>query len=363
MTFVAPERFSQIALRGWRNLSPLSFVPGARFNVISGDNGAGKSNLLEAIDYLATLESFRLAKADDIIGVGNDAALIEARVADDILARQLRIKLSTTAPRQLALDGKRPRSSSEWRSAVHTVLFHPGDVELPSASPERRRAFLDRILSQIDPAYASSLSTYTKALRSRNRLLKSETPNRPGIMAYDELLASAGSIIGQTRARLISDLVPLALEAFREISGEDLALHIAYAPRVEPTVAEIRKALQRAIDKDLARGFTADGPHADDLLLTVRTRSAKHHASQGQHRAMVLALKVAELSVLAARVRKIPVLLMDDVSSELDRAKNRRLFALLAKQGGQIFLTTTHPEFILLDHERTDFKAVNGVIK
>ena len=120
--------------------------------------------------------------------------------------------------------------------------------------------------------------------------------------------------------------------------------------------------VKEAFEKDCARGFTADGPHADDLALTVRAIAAKHHASQGQQRAIVLALKVAELDELSARTGKVPVLLLDDVSSELDRGRNRRLFELLSRLGGQVFLSTTHPEFILLEEHRRDFHVARGVV-
>ncbi|MBC7174123.1 MAG: hypothetical protein H5U40_16895 [Polyangiaceae bacterium] len=142
--------------------------------------------------------------------------------------------------------------------------------------------------------------------------------------------------------------------------GAELPLSVAYRPRVEPDRQAIREALSRALPKDLARGFTADGPHADDLGLELRRVAARHFASQGQHRAMVLALKVAELDVMTERLGRVPVLLLDDVSSELDRARNRRLFELLARLGGQVFLTTTHPEFILLDTDRTDLRVEAG---
>ena len=119
-------------------------------------------------------------------------------------------------------------------------------------------------------------------------------------------------------------------------------------------------ALAESLSKDLARGFTAEGPHADDVVLRVRDKSAKHHASQGQQRALVLALKVAELDVLSQRTGRVPVLLLDDVSSELDATRNRRFFGLLARAGGQVFLTTTDPRLIQLEDGRTDLRVVAG---
>ena len=344
-------------LIAWQDLRP-----GPHFNVISGDNGAGKSNLLEAIHYLGALKSFRGAKTADLVRLDAPGAQLAARVAGDVLPHRFEVSLSNSQPRRVQLDGKRPRSLSRWHQAIQVVLFHPGDLTLAMGAPEPRRSFLDRILEQMDATYASSLASYQKALRSRNRLLKDEVKDPRAFAAYDAVLAQAGAIVGQTRARLVEDLAPRTERAFREVAGVELPLEVRYQPRVEPDAAVIQRALADAFRKDLARGFTADGPHADDLLLRVREVAAKHHASQGQHRAIVLALKVAELDVLGATVGKVPILLLDDVSSELDRTRNRRLFELLSRLGGQVFLTTTHPEFILLEEQRVDFAVHAGVV-
>lgn len=240
------------------------------------------------------------------------------------------------------------------------VLFHPGHLALAGGAPEGRRAFLDRILEQMDPTYGSTLGSYTRALRSRNRLLRQERFDRRSVTAFDEVLASAGAVVGHTRAQLVSDLAPRAERAFGEVAGETLPLKVSYRPRVDPDPEALRAALHKALDRDRKRGFTADGPHADELVLEVGGVGARHHASQGQQRAIVLALKVAELDVLSARVERVPMLLLDDVSSELDRSRNARLFEMLSRLGNQVFLTTTHPEFIRLEDNRADFQVAEG---
>ncbi len=358
----ASQRILSLRLRAVRNLSPIDLTPGACFNVIWGDNGAGKSNLLEAIDYLATLRSFRHANTSDLIQQGHDSAELMARVESGLSPRTYRIRLSRDQPRRVELDGKRPRSRSDYLCTFHTVLFGPSDMALVTGAPELRRHYLDRILEQFDPIYANTLAAYTEALRSRNRLLKHDTPNLNAVRAYDELLASAGSVIGQTRAALMTQMTPRIEAAFRDIGGEQLPLSVSYRPRVEPNVTAIAAALQEALKKDIARGFTADGPHADELVLTLREGPAKHYGSQGQQRALVLALKVAELHELTQRVGRVPILLLDDVSSELDRTRNERLFDLLGRLGGQVFLTTTHRDHILLRDNRHDFHVVAGAI-
>ena len=355
-----PLRIGTLSLSGFRNLAPLTFEPGPRFNVLFGDNGAGKSSLLEAIGYLASLRSFRRAKKEDVVALDASTATLSARVDDPPLARDYRITLDRSVGRTVRVDGKRPRTLGAYYGEFPLVLFHPGDTELMAGSPEVRRAFLDRVLEQVEPRYARVLDDYTKALRSRNRLLKAPRVEPRSITAYDAILAELGASIGRARAELGAELKPLVEAHFAEITEHALPLELSYAARHEPDRAVLLRALSDSFEHDLQRGFTSVGPHADDLRAGVRRTLAKHHASQGQHRALVLALKVAELSVLAARKRRTPVLLLDDVSSELDRSRNRRFFRLLARLGSQVFLTTTHREFILLDEARRDYQLEAG---
>lgn len=356
-----PLRVANLHLQGWRNLAPLQWTPGERFNVLFGDNGAGKSNLLEAIGYMASLRSFRSAKKEDLIARDAAGAQLDVRlVAGDGPSSTHRALIDRVKPRKVTVDGKRPRSVAAYYSTFPLVLFHPGDVELAVGSPEGRRALLDRVLEQVEPGYHGILAEYQKALRSRNRLLKAAEVDRASVTAYDSLLARHGATVGQHRTRLVEQLAPRVETHFADITDRALPLSFSYQARHEPDEQGLARALRDGLNKDLARGFTGVGPHGDDVRIAVKDTLAKHHASQGQHRAIVLALKVAELSVLARRAGRIPLLLLDDVSSELDRSRNRRFFALLAKLGGQVFLTTTHRDFIELDEYRSDFHIHGG---
>ncbi|HET6338539.1 MAG TPA: DNA replication/repair protein RecF [Polyangiales bacterium] len=359
---MAQRAVERLRVREFRNLREVELAPGARFNVVWGDNGQGKSNLLEAVDYLGSLNSFRGAKAAELICESADQAEIFARVTGDVLPHEHRIRLSREGRREVQVDGKRPRSGATYLQSLPVVLFHPGDLNLTLGSAEARRAFLDRLLIRLDAVYASALAAYTRALASRNRVLKSDSPSRKALTAYDELLAASGSVVGTARAALCDQLAPRVSQAFSEISPDGPAVALAYEPRVVPTVAAIREALQTSIDKDLARGFTAEGPHADELAVRLRETRARRYASQGQHRAIVLALKIAELLELEQRTGYTPLLLLDDVSSELDRERSRRFFALLNRLGGQVFLTTTRPELVVVEGERSDFRVENGTV-
>ncbi|MCA9601191.1 MAG: DNA replication and repair protein RecF [Polyangiales bacterium] len=351
----APLRIERLSARRFRNLRVEGFEPGAHFNVIHGENGAGKSNLLEAIHIVAGHASFRGARAEDLIALGEGDTEVLARVTSSTVPNDVRVFLSRAAARRTEVNGKRPRSTAALRSLVPIVLFHPGHLTLSAGGADGRRGYLDHALEQTDPAYAGARASYEKALRSRNRLLKAERVDRRAVEAFDAILAETGAVIGSARASFIEVLSPRAEAVFAEVSGDVFPFHLAYAPRVEPKEAAIRAALERSFEKDLARGFTAEGPHADDMSLVVRAdTNARHHVSQGQHRAIALALKVAELELLQRYTGRVPILLLDDVSSELDRARNRRFFELLSRMGGQVFLTTTHPEYIQLAESRTD---------
>ncbi len=356
----AALRVQRVATRSFRNLAPLDLRPGPRFNVVFGDNGQGKSNLLEAIHLAASLASFRGAGSSELVRHDEASAIIALEVSGTPLPHTLKVRLERAKARQLALDGKRPRSRLAWLEVAPTVLFHPGDLALAQGSPENRRALLDRVLSEVDPVYASTLESYQRALRSRNRLLKADVVDRRAVAAFDPVLAASGAILGDARERLVGELAPVAERVFDEIVGEELPLTISFAPRVASGEKELREALARSLEKDLARGFTAEGPHADDVRLEVGKRGAKHNASQGQQRTLVLALKVAELDVMARAKGKVPVLLLDDVSSELDRTRSARLFALLSRLGGQVFLTTTQRELITTAGDRLDLRVEAG---
>jgi DNA replication and repair protein RecF len=287
---------------------------------------------------------------------------MRASVSSAPLAHEYRIALDRQEGRSVLVDGKKPRSLGAYYGLMPLVIFHPGDTELMSGSPETRRTFLDRVLEQVDPGYARSVDDYNKALRSRNRMLKATRVEPRSVRAYDPILADLGAKIGAARSALTIELKPLAEAHFAEITEHALPIALSYAARHQPDRATLERALHDHYEKDVLRGYTGVGPHGDDLRAGIEDTLAKHHASQGQHRALVLALKVAELSVLAQHKRQVPALLLDDVSSELDRSRNRRFFQLLGRLGGQVFLTTTHREFILLEHDRVDFQLERGQV-
>jgi DNA replication and repair protein RecF len=358
-----PLRIERIATHGFRNLRGLDIEPGPHFNVIHGENGAGKSNLLEAIYLLGALKSFRNAKTDDVIALGESESRLKMRVSGDHAPQVISVSLGRGKSRRVTVDGKRPRSAAELRARVPVVIFHPGHLGLSTGGADIRRAFLDELLEPTAPLYAEARAAYEKALRSRNRLLKDPEIERRHVLPFDALLARHGAVIVRHRRALVAELAPRIEASFQQVVGDPRRLEAAYAPRVPEDEGAIREALESAWKIDRARGFTADGPHLDELALGFGEVGARHHASQGQHRALALSMKIAELDYVSERLGKVPILLLDDVSSELDRTRSRRLFERISSLGGQVFLTTTHPEFILLERDRVDFRVMAGVVE
>lgn len=355
-------KITGLSALNFRNLEGVEIGPGERFNVISGENGEGKSNLLELIDYIGRLCSFRGAKTAELIRYDKNVSEFRSKVRGKHGNKEHRITIDRERSRRVAIDGKRPRSKADYFREIQTVVFHPGSVFISAGAADQRRAFTDRILEQLDPIYGLMLEDYNRALKSRNRLLREERPNIEAITTYNEILASSGEVIGKVRAELVDRIGPETEKAFREISMEKVTLKMKYQPRVQPTVEKILEALEKSLKRDIARGFTAEGPHADEIGFEINSANVRKFASQGQQRAVVLALKVAELNEIEKRTGEVPILLLDDVSSELDRGANRRFFEVLSEIEGQVFLTTTHREFIELKRERTDFEVKNGIV-
>jgi DNA replication and repair protein RecF len=361
--------------RGVRNLEPLRLEPAPRFNVFHGDNGQGKTNLLEAIYVVAALRSFRTARLAELVRVGADEARLTARVARAGIEHVHELTLTPTG-RRVRLDGKTPRPLARYFGAFNVVLFAPEDLQLPRGAPAERRRFLDRAVFNRHPVYMPLAQDYDKTLRNRNALLREVREGRRGLggaedllTVYDAQLAELAARITTARLAYVDELRPGFQAAFDAIARSGLPVDLAYraAPEVLAAAPAQRPAIFAGLLRagragDLARGATGVGPHRDDLGFRFAGQDAGAFASQGQLRALVLAWKTAELDLLAAIHGEAPILLLDDVSSELDARRNEYLFAFLAARRSQCFITTTHPRFVLVHEERVDHEVRAGRI-
>jgi DNA replication and repair protein RecF len=354
-------RLSRIEIRDFRNLERVEVSPGPRFNVLAGPNGSGKTNFMEAAYMLGALRSFRTTTRFELVSHGREAARVEGLFGGAGQGLVCEISVRPDG-RRVRVDGKPVARGGGHYRALPMVLFHPANLNLIQGGPEARRRFVDRALFQADASYPELHREYGKALASRNRLLKEHTPDRRSLEAFEVQLAAMGARVAACRAWFVGLLKERLALAFREVSA-GLEASALYRPSVEGGEAELAQALRQGRARDEAAGFTTLGPHADDLEIIVAGRSARRFASQGQQRALVLSMKIAETRTLSEAAGKIPLLLLDDVTSELDRTRNRHLFRFLADEAGQVFITTTHADHILIEKDRTDFSVEAGRIE
>jgi len=323
-----------LTLVNFRNYSRTEFNFSPGLNLIIGPNASGKTNLLEAVYLLATGDSFRASKNEQMIGWQKDSALIEAETDD----HQLRISLAKKDGRvkkEFWLDGVK-KSRRQFLEAFLAVVFRPEEIRIVTGSPARRREFLDKVLSPLDWQYRRAVLAYEKALRRRNRVLLAISQGEATeqeLFYWDQALAKNGEIIRQKR----EEFLDFANHFFTAGDFVYLSCHYSASPA---TLDRLRQSLSQ----DIERGTTSYGPHRDDFSLLnhqfqTEEKSLAFWGSRGQQRLAILALKLAQLAFIEEKKGQQPVLLLDDIFSELDQEGDRLVASLLKDY--QALLTST----------------------
>jgi DNA replication and repair protein RecF len=301
----------------------------------------------------------------ELIQHGEERAELEARVRWDAIIEERRVTLAAGG-RSMFLNGKAADATAFLHGAV--VAFSPDELALVRGGPERRRRYLDRAVFNRWPQYLPELRDYLRLLRSRNRLLRERAPADLR-ESFDLPLAKLGARLLSRRRALLDELEPRVRAAFREIGLSEAPLSLRYRglPALEPEALEnaLLSELASRLPEDQERGFTSVGPHVDDLSFAIGGRSARAYASQGQVRALVLALKVGEIENLRVELGLPPLLLLDDVSSELDPRRNRSFMAYLRGLASQVMVTTTDASSLVseIHAEHRLYEVVGGSIK
>ncbi len=349
-----------LTLRSFRNYREQHVDFAARKTILIGDNAQGKSNLLEAVELLATLRSHRTSRDRDLVYDGSDAAKIEAEITRPYGGTETAsLTLRQQGRRTLVRNTEAVRRQADFLGVLNAVQFSSLDLDLVRGGPDARRAWLDTLLLQIEPIYAHILQQYEKVLRQRNALLKAmrrdledatEIAREPQqeLSLWDAQLAATGSRVMRRRARALALLAPLAQTWHERISGATERLEIVYAPSVSSDSEEV-DAVRAAIAAKIERrrsaeqhlGSTVVGPHRDDITFTIDGTPARAYGSQGQQRTLVLALKLAELDLIEEVVGEPPLLLLDDVLAELDLKRQNQLLEAIADRF-QTLVTATH---------------------
>ena len=394
-------------LQNFRNYADLTLALSPSLNIFLGPNAQGKTNLLEAVYYASLTHSHRTRQDHDLIRFQKPAALLQLAFSRAGVPSRLDIRIPAQGRRKILLNGQpvRPR---ELIGTLNTVLFSPEDLALIKGAPAGRRRFLDRELSQASPAYYHELLTYNHLLQQRNTLLKRmhENHSSPTLLdPWDPQLAASAAKIAAKRQDAVQKLQTLANTMQQSISGDAETLALAYefhGAEGTPTLASVaaenertcleapadtmnateavnpavsaasdvtrdlelwyNKRLEARRSLDILRGVTSVGPHRDDLALTVNGIDLRAYGSQGQQRTGALALKLAELEFLHEETGEYPILLLDDVMSELDAGRRRALLAFLAREKIQTIITATDAAYFPKERFGTMFHVKNGII-
>lgn len=309
--------------RNYRELQ-LEFSPG--INLLYGDNAQGKTNALEAICLCATSKSHRGTKDRELIRFGEEEAHIKVMVEKRGIPCRVDMHLKKNRAKGIAVNGVPLRRTAELFGILHVVFFAPEDLSIIKDSPAERRRFLDMELCQLDRIYAHNLISYNKVITQRNKLLKDldDHPDlRDTLDIWDEQLASYGIPLIQSRKHFIRELDQLVKEIHLSLSGGREEAELSYAPNVE--AEELRRVLARERVRDLKVRTSLTGPHRDDMIFTVNGVDVRHFGSQGQQRTAALSLKLAEIEIVKRVIKDTPILLLDDVLSELDGSRQKQL--------------------------------------
>jgi DNA replication and repair protein RecF len=347
---------SNVSLFDFRNYPELDLALERSATVFFGGNAQGKTNLLEAVALTALSRSPRTQQAGELVRFGQPAARVTCAVQTERGREDLETRIAvnptasggTRAVKRFSINGA-TRQPSEMTGSLRVVLFWPDDLQLVKGPGEGRRRFLNTLLSQIDSGHARELSRYGHLLEQRNALLRAVRDGRQAtsdLEYWTQTLAESGAAIMVDRQRRLLEIHPVAAAFHRELTDDRERLDLRYRPSgarigeapVELVAEQLKAAMRESRDEEVARGQTAVGPQRDDVEVWLDDHEARLFASQGQQRTAVLSLKLAELHYLAEVTGEQPVLLLDDVMSELDPARRERLLAAL-EPGPQALIT------------------------
>lgn len=341
----------ELFLQNFRNLDDFVFSPCKGVNIIYGENGQGKTNILEAIWLFTGSKSFRGAKDAEMIRFHKEFSKLQMKFFSD--GRGQKAKVTLGKKKIVSLNGVEQKNIAKMNGKFCAVVFSPAQLSLVKDGPEGRRRQIDAALCQIMRGYRSMLLEYNRILLQRNQVLR-DMVRHPELdellVLWDNRTANAGSRIIQYRKRYLTALEPLAKEIYRGISGGREEISLQYAGTVEgKEQKEIFQHFQQALLKtrleDIRRGNTGIGPHRDDVDIRINGNPAKAYASQGQQRSIVLSMKLAEAEMLKQTFGESPVILLDDIMSELDTS--RQDYILNHMENWQVFITCCEPSTIM----------------
>jgi DNA replication and repair protein RecF len=363
-------RVDWLSLLAFRSYKSLEWSPEPGVNLLFGPNGAGKTNALEAIGYLGSLKSFRSSPDAAVIADGADSAVIRAGLTSEDRNRLVEIELPRQGSRRTQVDKTRLKRAADLLGVVRVVAFLPDDLDLIKRGPSYRRDLLDAIAVQLWPAAYLDQSEFERSLRQRNAFLKIGGRDDATLSVWDSRLAQSAGRVMARRARVIETLSTALLDAYKEIAQDASVASFTYhtswgaSELRRASAAEfadsIAKALEESRRHDYERRMTTVGPHRDDPGFSIDGHETRTHGSQGEHRTMALAVRLATHRAITEAVGESPILLLDDVFSELDSDRASALARSLPSDT-QTIITSARPEDIPISG--SIWKVIGGTIE
>lgn len=356
-------KINNLILFNFRSYEYTQVEFGEQTNVIFGFNGQGKTSLLEAIALFALGKSMKSHQDKDMIRFGQEVAQLRLMIQTQGSVDQLAMKISAKG-KQILINQVKKKSLTELIGKLRVILFTPDDLAMIKDGPETRRKFVNQYLAQISPDYIKNLREYNQLLNQRNQLLKQNQVS--AIPTWDESLSRTGIKIIMARKEFLNRIQALAKERYYEIANAEDELTLTYKPAInaeqpDKLIHIMMEQLRNSLLKDLEKGYTSIGPHRDDINFEINQMSASRFASQGQIRTAVLATKFAILDYFYESIGDYPILLLDDVMSELDDRRRKALFALMKKT--QTIMTTSNDRDLIELQTCSLFEVAHGIIK
>lgn len=347
----------ELHLENFRNYDHLDIEFDPKINLILGNNAQGKTNILESIYLSSCGKSFRTSKDNEMIGFGANFCRVGVKALKGN-GKEVKIEIAISKEKKAAnVDGIPVKKATDILKNIYVVAFTPEDLRIVKDEPEKRRRFLNREICQLKGSYSTYLSLYRRALHQRNTLLKENHVDQSLLASYDEELVKYGVPLIKERTFFYEKVAKISKGIHEDITGHKESLKITYEPSI-PIAGENENQkdlffneLEMSRDNDIRIHHTTKGPHKDDIKLTIDNVDIRHYGSQGQQRTAALALKLAEVRIIKEETGESPILLLDDVMSELD--SERQAYMIESFGDVQLFVTTTD----LYDQVKESFKT------
>lgn len=351
-----------LTLQNFRNYRKETVGFHKRFNLITGENGQGKTNLLEAIYMLATTRPFSQLRLNEVIAFGEAQSRIKGEFETETGLNEVYISLTHDA-KTVRLNGKVVYDVSKIAKRLSVVTFLPQDTIIVTGAPSERRRYLDANISRFEPAHVADLRQYQRAISQRNAIMQRSPSALDSIGVWDEKISEVGARIIKRRLKLLESLEPLLESIYHQVSQKETKITFDYKPSVSiegDIEANLRQALADKLEHDKRMGHTTVGPHRDQPELALNSKSAATFASQGEVKTAAIALRSAEIELTKRILGRTPIVLLDDISSELDGRRKGYLYGLINKVSGQIFVTATSLKEALFSGEKRVFLIEAG---